>query len=91
MKLTLVAFILVGSLHIIFAHSNPKKFQDVNVDIVLGNDRVLTNYIMCLLDQKPCSREGLELKSKFDHQIIDFVKFSINLLQKSYCFDRKYL
>ncbi|XP_058452973.1 ejaculatory bulb-specific protein 3-like [Malaya genurostris] len=38
------------------------KFDNVNVDQVLGNDRILSNYLKCLLDKGPCTQEGRELK-----------------------------
>lgn len=43
----------------------PNKFDQVNIETVLSNDRVLTNYIRCLLDKGACTREGRELKSKY--------------------------
>ncbi|EDW61821.1 ejaculatory bulb-specific protein 3 [Drosophila virilis] len=38
------------------------KFDNVNVDEVLGNNRILNNYIKCLMDKGPCTPEGRELK-----------------------------
>ncbi|KAH8254453.1 hypothetical protein KR032_010166 [Drosophila birchii] len=38
------------------------KFDNVNVDEVLGNDRVLNNYLKCLMEKGPCTPEGRELK-----------------------------
>ncbi|KAH8283586.1 hypothetical protein KR018_008301 [Drosophila ironensis] len=38
------------------------KFDNVNVDDVLGNDRVLNNYLKCLMEKGPCTPEGRELK-----------------------------
>lgn len=40
------------------------QFDNINVDQVLGNDRILTSYIKCLLEKGPCTREGRELKRK---------------------------
>jgi len=40
------------------------KFDNFDVDKVLNNDRILTSYIKCLLDQGNCTNEGRELKSK---------------------------
>lgn len=39
-----------------------KKFDNVSIETVLSNDRVLTNYIKCLLEKGACTREGRELK-----------------------------
>lgn len=41
------------------------KYDDVDVDKILRNDRVLTNYIRCMLDEGSCTAEGRELKSKY--------------------------
>ncbi|XP_047356839.1 ejaculatory bulb-specific protein 3-like [Vespa velutina] len=38
------------------------KYDDVDVDKILRNDRVLTNYIRCMLDEGSCTAEGRELK-----------------------------
>ncbi|XP_039481836.1 ejaculatory bulb-specific protein 3 [Drosophila santomea] len=38
------------------------RFDNVNVDEVLGNDRVLNNYLKCLMEKGPCTPEGRELK-----------------------------
>jgi len=34
----------------------------VDIDSVFKNERLLKNYVDCLLDKKPCSKEGSELK-----------------------------
>lgn len=48
----------------VMAQKYPAKYDQVNIDNVLSNDRVLTNYIKCLLEKGACTREGRELKSK---------------------------
>lgn len=40
------------------------KYDNVDVDRILSNDRILNNYIKCMLDEGPCTAEGRELKSK---------------------------
>lgn len=40
------------------------KYDNIDVDKILTNDRVLTNYIKCLMDEGPCTPEGRELKSE---------------------------
>ncbi|XP_066590766.1 ejaculatory bulb-specific protein 3 [Prorops nasuta] len=44
------------------AEKYPSKYDDVNVDNILQNGRVLTNYIKCMLDEGSCTAEGRELK-----------------------------
>lgn len=41
------------------------KFDNFDVDKVLSNNRILTSYIKCLLDEGNCTNEGRELRSKF--------------------------
>lgn len=40
------------------------KYDNVDVDRILSNQRILTNYLKCLMDEGPCTNEGKELKSK---------------------------
>lgn len=40
------------------------KYDNVDVDKILKNERVLTNYIKCLMEEGPCTPEGRELRSK---------------------------
>lgn len=56
--------LLLGIVCLIMAEKYPAKYDQVNIDNVLSNDRVLTNYIKCLLEKGACTREGRELKSK---------------------------
>lgn len=41
------------------------KYDNINVDEILGNKRVLGNYIKCILDEGPCTPEGREFRSKY--------------------------
>lgn len=40
------------------------KYDNMNVDEILNNDRLLNNYFKCLMEQGKCTPEGEELKSK---------------------------
>lgn len=42
------------------------KFDNFDVDKVLNNNRILTSYIKCLLDEGNCTNEGRELKSTYE-------------------------
>ncbi|KAK2574975.1 hypothetical protein KPH14_008738 [Odynerus spinipes] len=44
------------------AEKYPSKYDDVDIDRILQNNRVLTNYIRCMLDEGSCTAEGRELK-----------------------------
>ncbi len=38
------------------------RLENFDIDAVLKNERVLTNYVKCILDQGPCTREGRDIK-----------------------------
>ncbi|XP_054277358.1 ejaculatory bulb-specific protein 3-like [Macrosteles quadrilineatus] len=38
------------------------KFDNVDIDNILQNDRLLKNYFHCLMDKGPCTADGKELK-----------------------------
>ncbi|XP_022188885.1 ejaculatory bulb-specific protein 3 isoform X2 [Nilaparvata lugens] len=42
--------------------SYPTSWDNVNIDEVLGNERLVQNYAKCLLEKGSCSPEGTELK-----------------------------
>lgn len=39
------------------------KYDNIDVDQVLASKRLVSNYVQCLLDKKPCTPEGAELRS----------------------------
>lgn len=40
------------------------KYDNVDLDEILKNDRLLNNYVNCLLSEGPCTPDGQELKGK---------------------------
>lgn len=40
------------------------KYDSIDIDQILSSRRLVINYVHCLLDKKPCSAEGTELRSK---------------------------
>ncbi|XP_011305927.1 ejaculatory bulb-specific protein 3-like [Fopius arisanus] len=58
MKAIVILCFLIGSV----IAQNSGKYDHVDVDGILRNNRVLTNYIKCMLGQGPCTSEGRELK-----------------------------
>lgn len=61
------AFVLC-TLFVIYVAADTKytnKYDNIDVDKILTNERVLSNYIKCLMDEGPCTPEGRELKSEF--------------------------
>jgi hypothetical protein len=41
------------------------RYDNINVDEILASDRLVDNYIKCLLDKGKCTPEGTELKREF--------------------------
>lgn len=41
------------------------KYDNINLDDLLKNDRLRKNYVKCLLNEGPCTPDAIELKSKF--------------------------
>lgn len=40
------------------------KYDNINLDELLRNDRLRKNYVKCLLNEGPCTPDAQELKSK---------------------------
>lgn len=40
------------------------KYDDLDVEEVIKSDRLVSNYVGCLLDTNPCTPDAAELKSK---------------------------
>lgn len=40
------------------------RFAHINVDEVLGNQRILVAFIKCFLDQGPCTADSKDMKSE---------------------------
>lgn len=38
------------------------KYDNIDIDELLKSDRLLTNYINCLMEEGPCTEDGRELK-----------------------------
>lgn len=46
------------------------RYDNIDIDEILSNRRLLTPYIKCILDQGKCSAEGKELKCKCTKYIL---------------------
>lgn len=42
-----------------------QRLETIDVDKILGNNRILTNYIRCFLNEGACSPEARDFKSKY--------------------------
>lgn len=58
------------------------KFENIDIDGIIKNERILQNYLNCLLEEKGCTPEADELKSKYFENIqisvITFYSFMIS-------------
>ncbi|CAB3234970.1 unnamed protein product [Arctia plantaginis] len=45
------------------------KYDGIELKEILSNDRILTNYVRCLLDEGPCTPDGKELKKNLPDAI----------------------
>lgn len=61
MKLLLVAVVIAFSC-VIAEYTD--RYDEVKLDEVLSNKRLLNGYMKCALDKGPCTPEGKELKCK---------------------------
>lgn len=53
------------------------RYNNLNIDQILSSDRLVTNYVECLLSRKPCPPEGKDLKRKWNsHWITNPLLFS---------------
>lgn len=41
------------------------KYDDVDIEEIIKNERLLKNYVECLLEKGHCTPDGLELRSKY--------------------------
>nr|WJJ63298.1 chemosensory protein 13 [Pachyrhinus yasumatsui] len=60
----LASVLIFGFLAVVLAGENgySSRYDNVDIDKILNNDRVLSNYIKCLMEEGPCTPEGKELR-----------------------------
>lgn len=61
--LSIISFL--GLYVVVFGQKYNSRFDDIDVDAILANKRVLNNYIKCILYEGPCTSEGREFRSKY--------------------------
>lgn len=67
MKVFVVLFAAAAIVAVALAKPAEKyttKYDNVDLDEIIKNDRLMHNYVKCLLDKGNCSPDGAELKSK---------------------------
>nr|ACZ58021.1 chemosensory protein 2 [Adelphocoris lineolatus] len=60
MKVAVLVLLCVGAA--LSAEVYTSKYDNIDVDKILSNDRILTRYIKCLMEEGNCTNEGKELK-----------------------------
>ena len=62
-RLSLCVMLLTSLVYCTLAEEKySNKFDNFDIDKVLNNNRILTSYIKCLLDEGNCTSEGRELR-----------------------------
>lgn len=67
MKTVLIAVVAAICFLLGEVHSEDKyttKYDDVDINLVLNNERLLKGYVNCLLDRGTCTPDAAELKSE---------------------------
>lgn len=62
MKTLLVLLCVAAAAHA--ASHYGAKYDNFDVDTLIGNDRLLKSYVNCFLDKGRCTSEGNDFKSK---------------------------
>nr|AXG21596.1 chemosensory protein 3 [Agrilus mali] len=66
MKGAIVKLFLVFTIFIVYSSGDgsdySKKYENLDLDSILSNERILKNYINCFLDKGPCSPEARDFK-----------------------------
>lgn len=77
MKFALVCLFAISTIVYVYGQEHyTNRFDNINIDQILKNDRLLMRYVNCLLD-KPnikCPNEAFELKSEYCVYIIYMTK-----------------
>jgi len=47
-----------------------KRFEKINVEQVLNNDRVLASHLKCFLNEGPCVQQSRDLKSECNFVVL---------------------
>jgi hypothetical protein len=57
-----VILFCIINLAVLAVNAQSSRLENFDVSVVLKNDRILNNYMKCLLDKGPCTNEGRDLK-----------------------------
>lgn len=60
----MLLFSLVLSRFVSGTEYYPSTYDDADIDVILNNERLLNQYMACILDKGPCTADGRSLKRK---------------------------
>ncbi|KAL1493826.1 hypothetical protein ABEB36_009512 [Hypothenemus hampei] len=60
-----VFFVLCGLAYCLPQEKYTTKYDNVDLDAIIRSDRLLRNYLDCVLSKRACTKDGAELKSKY--------------------------
>ncbi|KAF9818735.1 hypothetical protein SFRURICE_011781 [Spodoptera frugiperda] len=58
-----VVFLVCVLAAVVYGEQYTNKYDNIDLDEILHNDKILDNYVKCCLDQGKCTPDGKELKS----------------------------
>lgn len=61
----LSALVCLLCLSSVLGQKYSSKYDDIEIDQILSNKRVLNNYIKCILDEGPCTPDGREFRGEY--------------------------
>lgn len=76
----MMKFVLVASFLVLAVSAKPAekagkyttKYDNIDIEEILHNDRLFNNYYSCLLGTGKCTPDGAELKGKLQYHLIIF-------------------
>jgi len=57
-----VLLFCIISLVLVAVNAQLSRLANFDIDVLLKNDRILNNYMKCILDKGPCTNDGRDLK-----------------------------
>nr|AKW47190.1 chemosensory protein 9 [Chrysopa pallens] len=69
MKFAVVFVVVSLAISVYSEETYPTKYDNIDIDSILNNDRLLNNYIACIEGTGKCTTEGDELKKYFTDAI----------------------
>lgn len=64
--------ILLAAVAVASADFYDSKYDSINVDEIISNQRILNQYAQCFLDKKPCTRDAADIKGKYFINLLAF-------------------